>query len=94
MLRLVLAEIGTGTGGLAGKNRQPGRRGGAVKIYPACSAIKQHVRHRYTECRMKPVRRAGDFAMARGPFCGCAESHGVLPEAVRPAQILHGTILL
>lgn len=94
MLHLVLAEISTGTEGLAGKNRQPGRHGGAVKIYPACSAIKQHVRHRYTECRMKPVRRAGDFAMVRGPSCGCTESHRVLAEAVRPARILHGTVLL
>lgn len=32
MLHRVLAEIGTGTEGLAGKNRQPGRHGGAVKI--------------------------------------------------------------
>lgn len=40
MLHLMLAEISAGTEGLAGKNRQLGRHGGAVKIYPACSAIR------------------------------------------------------
>ena len=45
MLHLVLAEISAGTEGLAGKNRQLGRHGGAVKIYRALENYPAYFDH-------------------------------------------------